>query len=79
MAISKSEKKKHFINEVICMTKRCELKNALADTTCYKYDKETQMWHGYITNCRNEIIQDFGYNEKFEELEKQVKIMKGEG
>ena len=52
--------------------------NKSLPTTHYKYDKETKLWHGFIKDSDNKLIQDFGYNESFDELEKLVKRLRGE-
>lgn len=59
------------------MTNKYKEINKTLPTTCYKYDKETQLWHGYLMSCNNEMLQDFRYNENFEEIEKMVKTTKG--
>lgn len=77
MAISEKVKYKRYCNEVRNMTNKYIEINKSLPTTHYKYDKESNLWHGYILDCNNNILQDFGYNESFEELEKQIKVLKG--
>lgn len=78
MAISNKVKYERYCNEVANMTNKYEHLNSTLPTTCYKLDKETGLWHGYLMSCDNEILQDFGYNKDFKELENQIKIIKGE-
>ena len=77
MAISEKVKYKRYCNEVRNMTNKYIEINKSLPTTHYKYDKESNLWHGYISDCNNNILQDFGYNESFEALENQIRIMKG--
>ena len=78
MAISEKARYKRYCNEVKNMTNKYIEINKLLPTTHYKYDKETHLWHSYISDCNNNILQDFGYNKSFEELENVVKTTKGE-
>lgn len=66
MAISEKARYHRYCNEVKNMTNKYIEINKTLPTTHYKYDKQTKLWHCYISDCNNNILQDFGYNEKFE-------------